>query len=948
MNKPSEMITIFIDSQDYQVNKNDNLLANVLSQKLDLPYFCWHPSMGSVGACRQCAVTQYQDENDDKGRLVMACTTPVTDGMRISLQDKPSSEFREQIIAAMMTNHPHDCPVCAEGGECHLQDMTVMTGHSARDYQGEKRTFTNQDLGQFVGHEMNRCITCYRCVRFYNDYAGGDDFGVYGSKNQVYFGRQQDGQLTSEFSGNLVEVCPTGVFTNKMFSAHYTRKWDLQSAPSVCSHCSAGCNTSIGERYGSVRRVSNRFNDALNGYFLCDSGRYGTHFVNSSSRLTQTKGIAQSSPVKLSELDVLKVLAQNRGKSFIGIGSARASLEANTMLKAIVGTEHFSTGLSDVQTQIAKFHHNALIDFKQPTIKQIEASDCIAIFHEDISHSAPRIALAIRQALQSQAKEKAQLLGIPSWQDSAVRTIGGKDRSPLYIVSDHATKLDDVAEQVLLQPQQATVELLECFIELLEQNVPLEKNTEHSIFNDLINARNPLMVIGWDCLSAELFSSLIHFAQLMKEELVQKEKTFTLLITPPKANSVGLMLLMNEQTLSLPEVVNCLTDENNKVAGAVILENELEELSKQIIDDIKCAGKKLIVIDHSESLVSQKADIVLPAAAISESSGHLVNYQGMMQSFHPALAPKLPVQENWRWLNLIARGLCIEHKLVEKFTHLSALHPVLATYDDIWHSVNNEPVDIARETHRTSGRTAKLANQSVHEPKVTQSLDGYRFSMEGKCAEQASNKPFVWSPGWNSNQAVSQYFPPNANGNDTEQSGYDIAFASRTKLVVAELEKQKKTSNTQEQPIAVITPWHQRDWQVQLVAEFKLLNETNKVYLSAEGANEHHWHQGQWLAIIPNSTNDENTSGETLFAQLIIDSSLPNTLAYGSFNEVGNTSISAENIRGAKKLEVERYLAEFATSKETAEIDKQQTLERLKIQDQTVPIRFVAGGLDDA
>ena len=105
--------------------------------------------MGSVGACRQCAVTQYQDENDTRGRLVMACTTPVTDGMRISLNDAQSEKFREQVISAMMTNHPHDCPVCAEGGECHLQDMTVMAGHSVRQYKGEKRTFTNQHLGEF-------------------------------------------------------------------------------------------------------------------------------------------------------------------------------------------------------------------------------------------------------------------------------------------------------------------------------------------------------------------------------------------------------------------------------------------------------------------------------------------------------------------------------------------------------------------------------------------------------------------------------------------------------------------------------------------------------------------------------------------------------------------------------------------------------------------------------
>ena len=111
-----------------------------------------------------------------------------------------------------MINHPHDCPVCEEGGECHLQDMTVMTGHVYRRYRFKKRTFRNQYLGPFINHEMNRCIACYRCVRFYRDYAGGRDFDVFAAHDHVYFGRHEDGTLESEFSGNLVEVCPTGVF----------------------------------------------------------------------------------------------------------------------------------------------------------------------------------------------------------------------------------------------------------------------------------------------------------------------------------------------------------------------------------------------------------------------------------------------------------------------------------------------------------------------------------------------------------------------------------------------------------------------------------------------------------------------------------------------------------------------------------------------------------------
>src|ERR671915_560875 len=190
-------------------------------------------AMGSVGACRQCAVKQFKDEHDTGGRIVMACMTAAANGTRIAIEDPEARAFRRSVIEWLMINHPHDCPVCEEGGECHLQDMTLMTGHSYRRYRFRKRTFRNQYLGPFITHEMNRCITCYRCVRFYAEYAGGRDLQALGIHNTVYFGRSEDGVLENEFSGNLAEVCPTGVFDDKTWGEKYTRKWDLSAAPSV-------------------------------------------------------------------------------------------------------------------------------------------------------------------------------------------------------------------------------------------------------------------------------------------------------------------------------------------------------------------------------------------------------------------------------------------------------------------------------------------------------------------------------------------------------------------------------------------------------------------------------------------------------------------------------------------------------------------------------------------
>ena len=344
------MATITVDEQTYQVDPGKNLLEVCLSLGLNLPYFCWHPALGSVGACRQCAVKQFRDENDAHGKLVMACMTPASDGTRISIADPEAVEMRASVTEWLMLNHPHDCPICDEGGECHLQDMTVMTGHIYRRYRFNKRTHRNQYLGPFVNHEMNRCIQCYSCGRFYRESAAGRDLAGCGAHDDVYFGRHEDGVLENEFSGNLVEVCPTGVFTDKTLKQHFTRKWDLQTAPSVCVHCGLGCNTIPGERYGQLRRIRNRYNYDVNDYFLCDRGRYGYEFVNSEHRIRQPRARTDKNgeAKQVTSVEALEQMAEwlKSGRP-IGIGSPRASLEANYALRLLAGPDRFFEGLSE-------------------------------------------------------------------------------------------------------------------------------------------------------------------------------------------------------------------------------------------------------------------------------------------------------------------------------------------------------------------------------------------------------------------------------------------------------------------------------------------------------------------------------------------------------------------------------------------------------------------------
>ncbi|MGL5401335.1 MAG: NADH-quinone oxidoreductase subunit NuoG, partial [Plesiomonas shigelloides] len=427
----------------------DNLLQACLSLGLDVPYFCWHPALGSVGACRQCAVKQYQNADDKRGRLVMSCMTPATDGTYISIEDEEAKAFRKSVVEWLMLNHPHDCPVCEEGGACHLQDMTVMTGHNTRRYRFTKRTHKNQDLGPFIAHEMNRCIACYRCVRYYKDYADGTDLGVYGAHDNVYFGRVEDGALESEFSGNLIEICPTGVFTDQTHSQRYNRKWDMQFAPSICQHCSVGCNISPGERYGELRRIENRYNGAVNHYFLCDRGRFGYGFVNAKDRPVQAQLNTGEGFVTLSQEHALNLAADTlrHAKQVIGIGSARASVESNFALRSLVGENNFYAAVDEAEWQRQQLILDILntANIELPSLRDIEEYDAVLVLGEDITQTAPRIALAVRQAAKGKAREMAAALRVDSWQTAAIQNIGQHARHPVMITALAPTRLDDIA-----------------------------------------------------------------------------------------------------------------------------------------------------------------------------------------------------------------------------------------------------------------------------------------------------------------------------------------------------------------------------------------------------------------------------------------------------------------------------------------------------------------------
>ncbi|ENA4995722.1 NADH-quinone oxidoreductase subunit NuoG [Escherichia albertii] len=768
------MATIHVDGKEYEVNGADNLLEACLSLGLDIPYFCWHPALGSVGACRQCAVKQYQNAEDTRGRLVMSCMTPASDGTFISIDDEEAKQFRESVVEWLMTNHPHDCPVCEEGGNCHLQDMTVMTGHSFRRYRFTKRTHRNQDLGPFISHEMNRCIACYRCVRYYKDYADGTDLGVYGAHDNVYFGRPEDGTLESEFSGNLVEICPTGVFTDKTHSERYNRKWDMQFAPSICQQCSIGCNISPGERYGELRRIENRYNGTVNHYFLCDRGRFGYGYVNLKDRPRQPVQRRGDDFITLNAEQAMQGAADilRQSKKVIGIGSPRASVESNFALRELVGEENFYTGIAHGEQERLQLALKVLREggIYTPALREIESYDAVLVLGEDVTQTGARVALAVRQAVKGKAREMAAAQKVADWQIAAILNIGQRAKHPLFVTNVDDTRLDDIAAWTYRAPVEDQARLGFAIAHALDNAAPTVDGIEPElqskidvIVQALAGAKKPLIISGTNAGSLEVIQAAANVAKALKGRGADVGIT----MIARSVNSMGLGIMGGG---SLEEALTEL--ETGRADAVVVLENDLHRHASATRVNAALAKAPLVmVVDHQRTAIMENAHLVLSAASFAESDGTVINNEGRAQRFFQVYDPayydsKTVMLESWRWLHSLHSTLLsrevdwtqLDHVIDAVVAKIPELAGIKDAAPDATFRIRGQK--LAREPHRYSGRTAMRANISVHEPRQPQDIDTmFTFSMEGNNQPTAhrSQVPFAWAPGWNSPQAWNKF-----------------------------------------------------------------------------------------------------------------------------------------------------------------------------------------------
>jgi len=595
------MPTLTIDNQQVTVPDGTTVLEAAEQLGIVIPHFCYHQALGPVGACRMCAVTVV--EGTFKG-LKMSCLVKVEDGMVVTTDDQQSVEFRARVGEWLMLNHPHDCPVCDEGGECQLQEMTIASGHSLRRYAGKKRTYNNQQLGTFIAQEMNRCIQCYRCVRTYKDYCGGKDFGVMGSRNRVFFGRFKDGALESDFSGNIVDVCPTGVFTDKTYRFK-SRYWDLQEAPSICPHCSLGCATIPGGRYGEVQRVRSSVSEKVNGFFVCDRGRFGSSYANHPERPRQAKrGCWQLSPDEaLQQLDskARELINEHGPEAVLLLGSNRASLETNWLLQRwaeSIGCRAPLLSAHQPRHQAAQVAAFDLAD-RLCSLEKVRQSDLLVVLGADPLAEAPMLAVALRQAVRN----------------------GGK----VLVYDPRAIELPCTFIQQQVTPQQLR--------ELLEEG----KSSRAAQMREYLSAaERPVLVAGGDLLGA---AGLL---QVQKLAVSVSNENRSCLVYPllGAANSFGAALL------SLPEQDGLLTRlESGRIKMLVCVETDplLEAPEGERFGKALSQVNELAVLDFLPTPLSVYANLFIPTTSPVETSGTFINNEGRQQLFAPVVEPRLSI-----------------------------------------------------------------------------------------------------------------------------------------------------------------------------------------------------------------------------------------------------------------------------------------------------------------
>ncbi|MDH4120455.1 MAG: molybdopterin-dependent oxidoreductase [Deltaproteobacteria bacterium] len=337
------MPTFYLDDKPVEFQEGQTILQAAMAAGTEIPHYCYHDALSVVATCRQCLV-DITDLGNGKGlpKLATSCSTQAAAGMKVSSTNQKVRDGQNIINELLLVNHPLDCPICDQSGECDLQNYAFRygTGHSEMAY--EKRTYGWRDVGTFIMLERNRCIHCSRCERFSMEIEGHHDFGHFLRTHELTFDTYKDHQITHKFQGNLADLCPVGAITEREFRFK-KRAWKLERTPSVCPGCSTGCNITVDHNDGKVERLKPRENKDVNQWWMCDEGRLTYRKANDKTlRLTEPLARVKGALVPAAWNALLEAVAGKvkdlsaSGDQVVAVADLDSTLEELFLLKNLL------------------------------------------------------------------------------------------------------------------------------------------------------------------------------------------------------------------------------------------------------------------------------------------------------------------------------------------------------------------------------------------------------------------------------------------------------------------------------------------------------------------------------------------------------------------------------------------------------------------------------------
>ena len=605
------MLHIQIDGKEIEVEKGTSIIEAAHELGTYIPHFCYHKKLSIAANCRMCLV-----EVEKAPKPLPACATPVTEGMVVHTQSKMAKQAQEGVMEFLLINHPLDCPVCDKGGECQLQDLAVGYGRSSSRYIEEKRAVVPKDMGPLVStKEMSRCIHCSRCVRFTEEIAGEQEIGIANrgefAEVMPFIGKA----VETELSGNVIDLCPVGALTSKPFRFS-ARTWELNRRKSVSAHDALGSNLEVQTKEHTVRRVLPHENEAINECWLSDKDRFAYEGLNHESRLTQPK-IKHGGEWKdvdwQTALEYVRHTLQCVSKEY---GADQIGIWANPMntVEELYLAKKLAQGLG-VKDRTAKLRETAGVSgslngaaWLGQSIEELGACQAVLVVGATLRQEQPLLTVRLRRA--------------------------ANNGMALSIIAANREKLNmPLAMQKILHPSE--------WANCLNQTA---NDAGNALSGSLKNAERAAILLGAEVQNHPDYPNIYLAASRLAAATGA-----VLGVLPQAANSVGADVLDFGR--------GNIADMVAQPKKAVLLLNVEPDMDvaggAQAVAALKQAGSVLAFSPYASETLLDVADVLLPIAPFTETSGSFINMEGRLQSFHGVVKGLGDSRPLWKVLRVL-------------------------------------------------------------------------------------------------------------------------------------------------------------------------------------------------------------------------------------------------------------------------------------------------------